>query len=121
MSHPKVFVKRFKSGCVLLMMLAWACDGGNGSPTSPSTSQVTLLGIRVNGPASVPPGDTAHYTATARSSDGSSKDVTAAALWSPTYSEYWDPVSRAEFRTLFHESRRDGGRHPWRAKPLRPL
>jgi Carboxypeptidase regulatory-like domain len=94
-------VKRFKSGCVLLMMLAWACDGGNGSPTSPSTSQVTLLGIRVNGPASVPPGDTAHYTATAQYSDGSSKDVTAAALWSPTYSEYWDPVARAEFALSF--------------------
>jgi hypothetical protein len=97
----EVFVKRFKSSYVLLMMLAWACDGGNGSPTSPSTSQVTLLGIKVNGPASVPPGDTAHYTATAQYSDGSSKDVTAAALWSPTYSEYWDPVSRAGFALSF--------------------
>ena len=28
-------MKRFKYGCVLLMMLAWGCDGGNGSPTSP--------------------------------------------------------------------------------------
>ena len=85
-------MKRFKSGCVLLMMLAWACDGGNGSPTSPSTSQVTLLGIRVSGPATVAPGETAQYTATAEYSDGSSKDVTAGALWSPTYSEGWDPV-----------------------------
>ncbi len=101
MSIRRVFVKRFKSSYVLLMMLAWACDGGNGSPTSPSTSQVTLLGIRVSGPASVAPGDTAHYTATAEYSDGSSKDVTAAALWSPTYSEYWDPVSRAGFALSF--------------------
>ena len=94
-------MKRFKSSCVLLMMLAWACDGGNGSPTSPSTSQVTLLGIRVSGPATVAPGDTAYYTATAQYSDGSSKDVTAAALWSPTYSEYWNPVARAEFALSF--------------------
>jgi len=92
-------VKRFKSSCVLLVMLAWACDGGNGSPTSPS--QVTLLGIRVSGPATVAPGETAHYTATAEYSDGSSKDVTAGALWSPTYSETWDPVSRAGFALSF--------------------
>ena len=92
-------MKRFKSSCVLLMMLAWACDGGNGSPTSPS--EVTLLGIRVSGPATVAPGETAHYTATAEYSDGSSKDVTAGALWSPTYSETWDPVSRAGFALSF--------------------
>ncbi len=84
-------------------------EGGNGSPTSPSTSQVTLLGIRVGGPATVAPGATAHYTATAESSDGSSKDVTAGALWSPTYSETWDPMSRAGF-ALYFESRR--GRRP---------
>ena len=36
-----------------------------------------------------------------RYSDGSSKDVTAAALWSPTYSEGWDPVSRASFALSF--------------------
>jgi hypothetical protein len=92
-------VKRFKSSCVLLLILAWACDGGNGSPTSPS--QVTLLGIRVSGPTSVAPGSTAQYTATAEYSDGSSKDVTAGAFWSPTYSETWDPVSRAGFALSF--------------------
>ncbi len=99
--RAEVFVKRFKSGCVLPMILAWACDGGSGSPTSPSTSQVTLLGITVSGPASVAPGETAHYTAAAEYSDGSSKDVTAGALWSPTYSETWDPVSRAGFALSF--------------------
>jgi hypothetical protein len=96
---PEVFVKRFKSGYVLLTMLASACAGGNGSPTSPS--EVTLLGIRVSGPQTVAPGETAHYTATAEYSDGSSKDVTAGALWSPTYSETWDPVSRAGFALSF--------------------
>ena len=94
-------MKRFKSGCVLLLMLAWACDGGNGSPTSPSPSQVTLLRIRVSGPATVAPGETAHYTATAEYSDGSSKDVTAGALWYPAYSESWDSVSRAGFVLSF--------------------
>ena len=92
-------MKWFRSGCVLLMVLAWACDGGNGSPTSPS--ELTLLGIRVSGPATVAPGETAHYTATAEYSDGSSKEVTAGALWSPTYSETWDPVSRAGFALSF--------------------
>ena len=101
MSHPEVFVKWFNSSCVVLVTLAWACGGGNGSPTSPSASQGTLLGIRVSGPASVAPGEIAHYTATAEYSDGSSKDVTAGALWSPVYSETWDPVSRAGFALSF--------------------
>ena len=39
-----------------------------------------------------------------RYSDGSSKDVTAGALWSPTYSETWDPVSRASFALSFTSS-----------------
>lgn len=90
-----------KSCYVLLMMLASACDGGNGSPTSPSSSQVTLVNVRVSGPTSVTPGDTAQYTATAEYSDGSSKDVTAEALWSPQYSETWDPVTRASVALSF--------------------
>jgi len=94
-------MQRSKSCYVLLLMLASACDDKNGSPTSPSSSQVTLVNLRLSGPTSVTPGDTAQYTATAEYSDGSSKDVTAGALWSPTYSETWDPVSRASFALSF--------------------
>ncbi len=83
------------------MMLASACDGGQRTPTSPSPSQVRLVMVRVSGPASLAPGDIAHYTATGEYSDGSSRDVTAAALWFPTYSETWDPVARAQFALSF--------------------
>ena len=93
-------MRRFKSGFLLLMMLASACDHRNGTPTSPS-SQVTLVSVRMSGPTSVAPGETAHYTATAEYSDGSSKDVTADAGWSPQYNAFDNPIARAEFAVLF--------------------
>jgi hypothetical protein len=45
---------------------------------------VTVTAIRVSGPTRVAPGASAEYTATAGFSDGSSKDVTTQATWSPT-------------------------------------
>jgi hypothetical protein len=40
------------------------------------------VSVRVDGPAEIPPGERAQYTATARYSDGSSRDVTNEAQWS---------------------------------------
>jgi hypothetical protein len=52
-------------------------------PAPPGPSKV-LTSLRLDGPASVPPGESAKYTATARWSDGSSRDVTSEAEWSST-------------------------------------
>ena len=109
-------MKRFKSSCVLLMMLTLACGDGNGSPTSPSTSQVTLLGIRVSGPATVAPrrhGAIHRYSRLLRRfvEGRYSRRVVV-----PNLQRDLGPRVPSKFRTLFHESRRDGGRPPWRAK-----
>lgn len=46
------------------------------APPSPA-----LTRVEVAGPASVPPGETAQYTATASFADGSTRDVTAQSTW----------------------------------------
>jgi hypothetical protein len=54
------------------------------SPTAtpnPSTSVIRVTDLRVGGPASLPPGETAQFTATASFSDGSTRDVTSEATW----------------------------------------
>jgi hypothetical protein len=43
-----------------------------------------LSGCRVDGPDSIPPGESAQYRAIARYSDGSSRDVTNEVPWSST-------------------------------------
>ena len=54
------------------------------------------------GPTSVAPGSTAQYAAIAEYSDGSTKDVTADAGWSPHYNVFDNPIARAEFAVLFN-------------------
>ena len=66
--------------CVMAS-IAMACSG-TGSPVAPGLP-VVLANVRVVGPASVVPGQTVHYTAMADYSDGSSRDVTLSAKWSP--------------------------------------
>lgn len=48
-------------------------------PNSPSTNVIVQLNIV--GPDSVPPGETRRFTATARLSDGSTRDVSSQAVW----------------------------------------
>jgi len=62
---------------VLLAMLAGGCGKG---PIQPGeVSSPTRLAV--SGPSSVPPGQSAQYTAIAVSSDGTSRDGTASASW----------------------------------------
>jgi hypothetical protein len=51
-------------------------------PAAAPSGQATLSSCRVEGPASVPPGESARFRATARYSDGSSRDVTNEVTWS---------------------------------------
>ena len=82
---------------LLLVGLLAACDDRtpptqptpNNSPPvspspSPSPSQPVLAALRVEGPATVPPGENAGYSATAVYRDGSSRDVTSEARWTST-------------------------------------
>jgi carboxypeptidase family protein len=82
---------------MLLMLFTSACGRDRTpTPTSPSpasVSQVRLMSVRITGPTSVAPGSTAEYAAIAEYSDGSTKDVTADASWTPN--------NRAEFPLYF--------------------
>ena len=65
-----------------VMMTSSSC----GSPTSPAPGRdegAPFITLIVAGPSLVEPGQTVSFTATARSSDGSSHDVTARAEWWP--------------------------------------
>ncbi len=59
-----------------------ACDPG-GTPNFPSqpANILSVMSFEVTGPGTVPPGGTAKFTATARMSDGTTRDVTAEATW----------------------------------------
>jgi hypothetical protein len=50
-------------------------------PTPPSPTTVTLVRLEIAGPASVEPGGTGQFTATAHYSDGSTLDKTSEASW----------------------------------------
>jgi hypothetical protein len=67
---------------VLPAVLAAACDK---SPTAPNrpTDGATAASVRldITGPRTVAPGGTAQFVATARVSDGATRDVTAEAQW----------------------------------------
>jgi hypothetical protein len=91
--RPKALVH---VGFALLMLTAavWGCDRNSPSapttpgspspaPTSPPSPPPAPVptGFKVDGPASVPPGHTAQYTATASFADGSTRDVTREAVW----------------------------------------
>jgi hypothetical protein len=72
---------------MVLAGLLVACDGRDRTPSAPSPSPPpapatpVMTGLEVSGPGSVPPGGTAQFTATARQSDGSTRDVTGQATW----------------------------------------
>ena len=76
-------------GCTLALLLAvvaGACDDGPTRPSSanvptPPTVPVTTTRLEIAGPASVAPGESAQFSATAYQSDGSTKDVTNEAEW----------------------------------------
>lgn len=79
-------------GAAIISIVLIAACGGSPKTTQPSQTPAvatpagaaTLADLRVDGPASVPPGGSAQYTATATYSDGSSRDVTADAKWTST-------------------------------------
>jgi hypothetical protein len=83
-------------GVALLMLTAAVCGGDRNPPTAPTPPASPSppppsppapgpapvpTGLRIEGPASVPPGQTAQYTATASFADGSTRDVTKEAVW----------------------------------------
>jgi hypothetical protein len=68
----------------LLAVGLLACnDRRPGSPVAPLPPGATpaITRIEIAGPASVPPGEAVQFSATARLSDGSSRDVTTEARW----------------------------------------
>lgn len=76
-------------GCAIalvLAVLAGACDDGPTRPSSPdlptpTTVPVTTTRLEITGPASVAPGESAQFSATAYQSDGSTRNVTNEAEW----------------------------------------
>src|SRR5262245_1987207 len=67
----------------LTLLFTLACDGDKDTPlVTPFVPAPTVTGISVTPPTqTVPPGQAVQLTATARYSDGSTKDVTAQASW----------------------------------------
>ena len=63
------------AGLGLVTTTLWSC-----SPTAPPPPPTCAA--HISGPATVPPGGTAQFTLTANYSDGTTKDVTASAIWS---------------------------------------
>jgi Carboxypeptidase regulatory-like domain len=70
----------------LSLVLTMACGGDSTvrPPTTPTSTNPTLVSFSVQGPSTVPPGRTAQAKAVARFSDGSERDVTAEARWTAT-------------------------------------
>jgi hypothetical protein len=62
-----------------------ACDDGPTRPSPPATPRppapVTVIGLEIRGPGTVPPGESAQYSAIENKSDGSTRDVTTEAVW----------------------------------------
>lgn len=70
--------------CAGALILTGCGSGAAPSPTptpTPSSSAIKVTDLRVDGPASLPPGEAAQFTATAKFADGSTRDVTAEATW----------------------------------------
>jgi hypothetical protein len=81
--------KRVAFGVSLILIGALAACGSPTASTQPSpstappaSSKPVLKDLRVNGPATLAPGASAQYQATALYSDGSSLDVTSQSKWS---------------------------------------
>jgi hypothetical protein len=79
---------------VFAFVVAVASSSCNRSPVAPAgqPSVPSLTSVRVSGPTSIAPGETARYTASAEYSDGSSKDVTNTASWWPESDKTWFPI-----------------------------
>ncbi len=69
----------------LFVLFTMACDGDRPVPTAPSlTTTPVLVNLTVQGPSSIPPGETVSLKAVARYSDGAERDVTSEATWAST-------------------------------------
>jgi hypothetical protein len=74
--HSVAPMSMFKRGCVILLLISASACGGNGAPTAPTASSLTVTGT-------VPDvGRTSQLTARIASSNGTSQDVTTQATWS---------------------------------------
>jgi len=79
---------------VVFVLAVTAISGCDRSPAGPSaaggppTSVPIVTGVRIDGPTLVAPGESLHYIALEEYSDGSTKDVTATALWFPNARGY---------------------------------
>ena len=70
--------------CIVLLAIQASACGQHGTPTTPTPAALAspaVTTIRIDGPATIAPGATARFTATGRHADGTSEDVTTAALW----------------------------------------
>ena len=67
------------SGALLSAALIAGCDEGPQPPTAPGPAATT--GLEITGPRTVAPGGNGRFTATARLSDGTTRDVTVQAQW----------------------------------------
>lgn len=64
------------------LIVPGACDDFEGPPTAPDSTAPAVTSLTISGNTSITPGQTTRLTATARYSDGTTKDVTAEASWS---------------------------------------
>src|SRR5262245_36763930 len=81
----------FSAGMTALVLagLLVACDDKSPTaptpmpspPPRPAPSQVVLARLEVSGPATVAPGESVKFTATAFYSDGTSRDVSSESTW----------------------------------------
>jgi hypothetical protein len=83
-----------------------ACDDGPTRPSPPATPRppapVTVIGLEIRGPGTVPPGESAQYSAIENKSDGSTRDVTTEAvrLIAEGYQEQVQRLHVADHQTL---------------------
>lgn len=76
---------RIRSLCVMLLagLVVAGCDSDCPTPTAPTSPNpgLTVASLTISGPSELQVGQTAQLTATARYSDGTSENVTAATTW----------------------------------------
>jgi hypothetical protein len=85
--HREFFMlaRTARAAAVIGLAALGACDSQRGGPNAPSSSRVRT-GIRVEGPASIPPGGSAQYRAIESFSDGTTADATSRVGWSSSSS-----------------------------------
>lgn len=76
-------VLKLHVGALLAALMAWSSAGCGSSttPANPVRPSPDLTSLEIVGPSDLPPGASAQFTLMARFSDGSSRDLTADALW----------------------------------------